>query len=150
MMTNKETPDPKYNNISVSKFTGQILKKGKKFKAQKIVYQCFEIIKEKTRKDPIDIFDEAVRNVAPSLEVKAKRVGGANYQVPVPVIGERRLTLAFRWIIQGAKSKKGKNMASALALEIIDAAKKQGSAIRTRDNIHKMAEANKAFAHFAR
>ncbi|MBD3238291.1 MAG: 30S ribosomal protein S7 [Candidatus Moranbacteria bacterium] len=149
-MTKQDQLDPKYNNLLVAKFINQINKRGKKSKAQTIVYDCLEFLKQKTKKEPLDIFEEGIRNVAPSLEVKAKRVGGANYQVPVPVIGDRRLTLALRWIIKAAKSKKGKKMADALALEILDASKKQGSAIKTRENIHKMAEANKAFAHFAR
>ena len=146
----KDNGDPRYHNFSVNRLISQVLKKGKKFTAQKIVYDCFDIIKEKTKKDPIDVYDEAVRNVAPTLEVKAKRIGGANYQVPVPVMGDRRLTLALRWLLIAARAKKGKSMAERLASEIIDASNKLGSAVKKREDVHKMAEANKAFAHFAR
>ena len=142
-------PDPKFDNILIGRFIGQILKEGKKSTAQKIVYDSFEMISVKTKRDPLDIFDEAIRNVAPFLEVKAKRVGGANYQVPMPVMGERRITLAIRWILAATRSKKGKSMSQALAMEIIDASKGQGGAIKKREDIHRMAEANKAFAHFA-
>ncbi len=148
-MVKQYVPDPKFNNALVGRLVGQLMKKGKKPKAQKIIYDSFEFIKDKSKRDPLDIFDEAVRNVTPSLEVRAKRIGGANYQVPVPVMGERKITLALRWIIAAAKAKKGKIMAEKLALEIMDAAKKQGSAIKKREDIHRMAEANKAFAHFA-
>lgn len=149
MYNQKYSPDSKYNSILVGRLIGQILKEGKKSKAQKIMYRCFDIIKEKTKQDPLDVLDEAMRNVAPSLEVKAKRVGGANYQVPVPVMGERRNTLAIRWILKAARSKKGKASALALAQEIMDASNRQGLAVKKREDIHKMAEANKAFAHFA-
>ena len=149
MYNQKYSPDSKYNSILVGRLIGQVLKEGKKSKAQKIMYKCFDVIKEKTKQDPLDVLDEAIRNVAPSLEVKAKRVGGANYQVPVPVMGERRNTLAIRWILKAARSKKGKASALALAQEIIDASNRQGLAVKKREDIHKMAEANKAFAHFA-
>ena len=148
-MARKYVPDPKFNNVLVGRFAGQIMDKGKKSKAQEIIYQCFDIISEKTKRDPLDIFDEAVNNVTPSLEVRAKRIGGANYQVPVPVMGERRITLALRWIIEASRSKKGKTMAEKLALEMMDASRKQGTAVKKKDDIHRMAEANKAFAHFA-
>ena len=148
MQRNITKPDPKYNNVTINRLIGQLLKKGNKSKAQKIVYDCMDIIKEKTKKDPLDTFDEALRNVAPSLEVKAKRVGGANYQVPVPVMGDRRITLAIRWILAAARSKKGKTMAEKLAKELLDASKKMGAAVKKREDVHKMAEANKAFAHY--
>lgn len=141
--------DPGVNNVLVERLVNQILRKGKKSKAQRVVEDCFSVIKNKSKKEPLDVFDEAVRNVAPSLEVKAKRVGGANYQVPMPVMGERRITLALRWITDAARSKKGKSMAEGLAMEIMDAANRQGAAIKKREDIHRMAEANKAFAHFA-
>jgi len=142
-------PDSKYNNVLVTRFIGHLIEGGKRSKAESVVYSSLEIIKEKTKKDPLDVLDEAMRNVAPSLEVKAKRVGGANYQVPMPVIGERRNTLAIRWILNAARSKKGKPTGVALALEIMDAAKRQGAAVKRREDVHRMAEANKAFAHFA-
>lgn len=155
-MSKEKTPLPAnldldvvLSNYQVGRLIGQLIKGGKKSKARRIAKDCFALIAQKTKKDPLDVFDEALRNVAPSLEIKAKRVGGANYQVPVPVMGERRITLALRWIISGANSKKGKPMAEGLAMEIMDAFNKQGSAVRKREETHRMAEANKAFAHFA-
>jgi len=149
-MIKQDKPDYKYNNIIIAKLIGQVQKKGKKTTAQKVVYECMDYIKEKTKKDPIDIFDEAIRNIAPTLEVKAKRVGGTNYQVPMPVMGDRRLTLALRWILAASRSKSGKKMAIILGNEIIDASNKMGAAVKKREDVQKMAEANKAFAHFAR
>jgi small subunit ribosomal protein S7 len=142
-------PDPVYNNIVIAKFINQIMRKGKKTIARKIVYSAFDIIKEKTKKDPIEVFENALRNVSPMLEVKSKRVGGATYQVPVEVKGERKMALAMRWIISGAKSKKGKPMRESLAAEFMDAANNAGWAIKKKTDTHRMAEANRAFAHFA-
>jgi small subunit ribosomal protein S7 len=142
-------PDPVYNNPVVSKFINYIMRRGKKSIASKIVYQAFDVIKEKTQKEPVDIFDQALRNASPLLEVKSKRIGGATYQVPREVRGERRLALAARWIIQGAKSRKGKPMKEKLAEELIEAANNRGWAIKKKDDTHRMAEANRAFAHFA-
>ena len=148
-MVKKYIPDSKFDNVLVGRLIGQLMKKGKKSKAQEITYKCFDIISKKSKRDPLDIFDEAVKNVTPSLEVRAKRVGGANYQVPVPVMGERRMTLTLRWILSAARAKKGKIMAEKLASEIMDASNKQGTAVKKREDVHRMAEANKAFAHFA-
>lgn len=142
-------PDPKYKNLAVAKFINMIMKGGKRSTAQQVVYGAFEVIREKTQKDPIGIFSQAIRNVSPLLEVKSKRVGGANYQVPIEVRGDRRVALAMRWIKQFARSKKGKPMSIKLAEELIDASNKQGAAIKKREDTHRMAEANKAFAHFA-
>jgi small subunit ribosomal protein S7 len=142
-------PDPLYNNVTVAKFINYVMKKGKKEKARQVVYDAFNIIKEKTEKDPVEIFELAIRNASPLLEVKARRIGGATYQVPREVRGERKLTLAVRWIIQGSKSRKGKAMRQKLAEELIDVANNQGWAIKKRDDTHRMAEANRAFAHFA-
>lgn len=142
--------DPKYNDTSVSKFINYIMERGKKTVAQKIVYGAFEQIKEDTKQDPRHIFNKALKNVSPLVEVRGKRVGGSNYQVPFQVRGERRFNLGCRWIIEAAKSKKGKPMAVKLAYEIVDASKNEGAAIRKKDDVHRMAEANKAFAHFAR
>jgi len=142
-------PDHKYDSVVMSKFINQIMKKGKKTVAEKIVYGAMEIIKEKTKKDPLDVFEEALRNAAPSIEVKSKRVGGATYQVPIPVERDRKIALAIRWIIQAAKSKKGKSMKVKLADELMAAAENTGATIKKRENVHKMAEANRAFAHFA-
>jgi len=143
-------PDPVYNNVKVAKFINQIMRKGKKEKARKIVYKAFDIIKEKTKKDPLEVFEVALGNASPLLEVKPKRVGGATYQVPREVRGDRRLTLAVRWIIMAAKSKKRKPMKEKLAEELIAAASNTGWAVKKKEDTHRMAEANRAFAHFAR
>jgi len=142
-------PDPVYNNVTVAKFINNIMKKGKKTIARKIVYGAFDIIKEKTKKEPLEVFETALENVGPLLEVKPKRVGGATYQVPREVRGDRRLALSFRWIILRAKSKKGKPMKEKLAEEIIDASNNTGWAIKKKTDTHRMADANRAFAHFA-
>jgi len=143
------SPDSIYNNIAVSKLINKIMEKGKKTIAKKIVYGALDIVKEKTKKEPMEIFEEAIRNASPLLEVKPKRVGGATYQVPVEVKGERKLALAIRWMIGSAKGRKGQPMKEKLAQEIIDAANNTGAAVRKKENTHKMAEANRAFAHFA-
>jgi small subunit ribosomal protein S7 len=142
-------PDSLYDSVEVSKLINQIMRMGKKTIARKIVYGSFDIIKENTKKEPLDIFILAIDNVSPILEVKSKRVGGATYQVPVEVKSDRKIALAFRWIINGAKSRKGKPMKEALALEIIDASNNTGWAAKKKTDTHKMAEANRAFAHFA-
>ncbi len=141
-------PDLIYNDITVAKFINQVMRKGKKTIARKIVYQTFDMVKEKTKKDPLEVFNLAIKNASPLLEVRSKRVGGATYQVPIEVKGDRRLTLAIRWIIQSAKAKKGKQMKERLAEEIILASKNEGAAVKKKENTHKMAEANRAFAHF--
>ena len=142
-------PDTVYNNVTVAKFINQVMRRGKKEKARKIVYKAFDIIKEKTKKEPLEVFDLALKNVGPLLEVKPKRIGGATYQVPREVKEERRLTLAMRWIIQAAKSKKGKPMGIKMAEELIEASENRGVAIKKKEDTHRMAEANRAFAHFA-
>ncbi len=143
-------PDPVYNNVIVEKFIHQIMRRGKKTIARKIVYGAFNEIKEKTKKEPLEVFEEALQNAAPLLEVKPKRIGGATYQVPREVRGDRRLTLATRWIIGAAKSRKGKPMREKLAEELIQASQNTGVAIKKKIDTHRMAEANRAFAHFAR
>lgn len=142
-------PDPKYKNLAVAKFVNILMMDGKRSTAQKVVYGAFDIIREKTQKDPIGIFSQALRNVSPLLEVKSRRVGGANYQVPVEVRGDRRIALAMRWIRDAARNKKGKPASVKLADELIDASNKQGVAFKKREDTHRMAESNKAFAHFA-
>lgn len=142
-------PDPVYNNVVVAKFINQVMRRGKKTIARKIVYKAFDIIKEKTKKEPLEVFDLALKNASPLLEVKSKRVGGATYQVPVEVKTDRKLTLAMRWIIVGAKSRKGKPMREKLAQELMDAANNTGWAVKKKTDTHRMAEANRAFAHFA-
>jgi small subunit ribosomal protein S7 len=142
-------PDPKYNSLLVGRFIGHLLKGGKRSVAQKIVYDSFVIIHEKTKKGGLNIFEQAIKNVSPLMQLKGRRIGGANYQVPVPVAGDRRSTLAMRWIKDAAASKKGKKMAEKLAEELLDASQKKGVAMKKREDTHRMAEANRAFAHFA-
>ena len=142
-------PDSIYNNVMVAKFVNQVMRRGKKIIARKIVYRAFDIVKEKTKKEPLEIFQQALVNASPLLEVRPKRIGGATYQVPIEVKGERRITLAMRWIIQAAKQKKGKPMKKKLAEELINAAQNTGWAVKKKVDTHKMAEANRAFAHFA-
>lgn len=141
-------PDPQYQNVLVARFINRLMSSGKKSTARRVVYGAFDIL-QKQQKDPLQIFDEAIRNVSPVLEVKSKRVGGANYQVPREVRGERRLTLAIRWLIGAAQGKKGKPMAEKLAEELLAATKNEGGAIKKKLDMHRMAEANKAFAHFS-
>ncbi len=143
-------PDPIYGSTTVAKFINHIMERGKKTIARKIVYRAFDIIKEQTKKEPLEVFETALNNAAPLLEVKPKRIGGATYQVPREVRGDRRLTLATRWIILAAKSRKGKPMREKLAEELIQASQNTGVAIKKRSDTHRMAEANRAFAHFAR
>jgi len=142
-------PDSIYNNVVVAKFINQIMRRGKKTIAKKIVYKAFEIIKEKTKKEPLEVFEKAIENASPQLEVKSKRVGGATYQVPREVKGDRGVTLAMRWIINAAKTRKGKPMREKLAEELIEASENRGVAIKKKEDTHRMAEANRAFAHFA-
>lgn len=143
-------PDFKYNNAMVSRFINYIMEDGKKSVATRVVYKSFDIIQEKMQKDPAEVFDSAINKVAPILEVKSKRVGGATYQVPMEVRGDRRIQLAFRWIINATKEKKGKPMSEKLADELINIVNNAGNAIKKRDDVQKMAEANRSFAHFAR
>lgn len=142
--------DLKYSDETISKLINYIMKDGKKTVAEGIVYGAFEIIKDKTKQDPRHIFNKAIKKVSPLVEVRGRRVGGANYQVPYQVRGERRYYLGCKWLIEAAKSKKGKEMAEKLALEILDASNGEGNAVKKRENVHKMAESNKAFAHFSR
>nr|YP_010728723.1 ribosomal protein S7 [Phymatolithon calcareum]WEA76894.1 ribosomal protein S7 [Phymatolithon calcareum] len=141
-------PDPLYNSRLVSMLTVRILKSGKKSLAQKIIYKSLDIIKEKTSRDPLEILEKAIRNATPLVEVKARRVGGSTYQVPMEIRAYRGTNLALRWLTQFAKKRSGKNMANKLANEIVDASNDNGSTIRKREETHRMAEANKAFAHY--
>ncbi|MFA6547999.1 MAG: 30S ribosomal protein S7 [Candidatus Magasanikbacteria bacterium] len=143
-------PDPKYGSVLVAKFTNFLMERGKKSVAQTIFYSAMDKIAADTKKDPIKIFEEAINTIRPQVEVRSRRVGGANYQVPLPVRGERQNALAFRWIIDAARNKKGQPMYIKLATVIADAQQGVGDAIKKRDDVHRMAEANKAFAHFAR
>ena len=141
-------PDPIYNSVLVTKLVNSIMLDGKKGVAQKVVYDAFETIKEKTGKEPMEVFETAMENIMPSLEIKARRVGGATYQVPMEVRPARRQTLGLRWLTNYSRARSEKNMADRLAGEIMDAANNTGSAVKTREDTHKMAEANKAFAHY--
>ncbi|HBT20984.1 MAG TPA: 30S ribosomal protein S7 [Peptococcaceae bacterium] len=140
--------DPVYGDKAVTKLINQVMKHGKKSLAEKIVYGAFEIIREKKKQDPLEVFHQALENVKPVLEVRARRVGGATYQVPVEVRPERRQTLAIRWIVNFARERKGKSMQEKLAAELMEAAEGQGGAVKKKEDTHKMAEANKAFAHY--
>ena len=141
-------PDPMYNSVLVTKLVNSIMLDGKKGVAQKVVYGAFDIIKDKTEKDPLEVFTQAMENIMPSLEVKARRVGGATYQVPMEVRPARRQTLGLRWITLYARQRSERTMKERLAAEIMDATNKTGGAAKKCDDTHKMAEANKAFAHF--
>jgi len=146
----KIAPDSRYNDVVVSQFINKIMYDGKKTTATKIVYDAFDIIENKTKQKGLDVFKQAIENVSPALEVKPKRIGGATYQVPMEVRGERKLMLSFKWIIDAARNKKGKAMAEKLAEELILDSKNEGSAMKKKADTLRMAEANKAFAHFAR
>jgi len=141
-------PDPKFGNVEVAKFVNLIMKAGKKAVAERIIYGAFATISSKTGKDPLEVFTQALSNVKPMVEVKSRRVGGANYQVPVEVRPVRRMALSMRWIREAAVKRSEKSMALRLAGELLDAAEGRGGAMKRRDEVHRMAEANKAFAHF--
>ena len=141
-------PDPMYNSVLVTKLVNSIMVDGKKCVAQKVVYGAFDIVREKTGNDPLEVFNTAIENIMPSLEVKARRVGGATYQVPMDVRPARRQTLGLRWLTTYSRARSERTMAERLAAEIMDAANNTGSAVKKREDTHKMAESNKAFAHF--
>jgi small subunit ribosomal protein S7 len=142
--------DLKYSDKGITKFINYIMQDGKKSVAQRIVYGSFDIIKDKTKQDPRHVFNKAIKKVSPLIEVRGRRVGGANYQVPVQVRGERRFYLGCHWLIKAATDRHGRSMREKLAAEILDASNGEGNAIKKRETVHKMAEANKAFAHFSR
>lgn len=143
-------PDPKYNSKLVSKFINCLMLAGKKSVAQQVFYNAMEIVSKKMKDaQPLEVFEKAINNVKPMIEVRSKRVGGSSYQVPMQVSSKRQQSLAFRWILQAARGKKGKPMCQRLASELMDAFEERGNAMTVRENIHRMAEANKAFAHFA-
>ena len=141
-------PDAKYHNVTLARLINKVMMRGKKSKAEEIVYGALQIIEQQEAKAPVDVVELAVRNVTPQLEAKPRRVGGATYQVPVEVRPDRGLSLAMRWLIKSARAKSGKSMAEKLAAELSDAAKGQGVTIKKREDTHKMAEANRAFAHY--
>ena len=140
--------DPKYGSVLLAKFINYVMQRGKKTVAQAIVYEALDKIAVLAKKDAMEVFEEAIRTVSPQVEVRSKRVGGANYQVPLPVRGERQNSLAFRWIIGASQAKKGQPMAQKLATVLFEASQGLGDAIKKRDDVHRMAEANKAFAHY--
>ncbi len=145
----KIKPEPVYNSLSLEKFTNYLMRKGKKFLARKILYQALEEVKKQTKGNPVEIFEKAVENASPLLTVQSRRVGGATYQVPKEIQANKRMGMGMRWIIDAAKSKKGKNMIERLSEEIIAASKNEGAAIKKKEDARKMAEANRAFAHFS-
>ena len=141
-------PDPRYGSIVISKFVNSIMYDGKKSKAEKILYEALEKIKDKNKQDPLKVFNSAINNVKPNLEVRSRRVGGATYQVPVEVKSKRSQALALRWLIDASRKRKDKKMSDKIFNEIFDAYQNKGSAIKKKEDTHKMAESNKAFAHF--
>ncbi len=141
-------PDLKYNNVHVSMFVNRLMKDGKKSVAQRVLYDSFDLIEARAKRAPLEVFEQALDNVKPQIEVKPRRVGGSTYQVPVPVDAERQISLAMRWLLMAARSRSGRSMAEKLAGELMDAATNQGTAVKKRDDTHRMAEANRAFSHF--
>jgi len=141
-------PDPRYQSKTVSMFINKLMLDGKKSVAERIMYDAFGRIEETTRRSPLDTFEQAVRNATPLVEVKPRRVGGATYQVPVDIRGERRMALAIRWLLRSARSRTGRSMAERLSAELLDAANNQGATIKRREDTHRMAEANRAFVHY--
>ncbi|WP_226649378.1 30S ribosomal protein S7 [Microbulbifer variabilis] len=141
-------PDPKFGNVTLAKFMNHVMISGKKSVAERIVYGALETVSEKLNKDPIEVFEESLENIAPMVEVKSRRVGGATYQVPVEVRPARRMALAMRWLVEFSRKRGEKSMAQRLANEMIDAAQNKGGAVKKREDVHRMAEANKAFSHY--
>jgi len=141
-------PDPVYNSVLVSQFINKLMMGGKKSLARRLLYDCFSIVEERTGKDPLETFEQAVRNATPVVEVKPRRVGGATYQVPVEVPDHRAKSLAIRWLLQSSRARPGKSLSEKLANELMDAAKGVGATIKRREDTHRMAEANRAFAHY--
>ena len=142
--------DTRYGRIDIGRFIGYVMKDGKKSTAERVMYQAMDRIKEVAKEDPVAVFERALENASPMIEVTSRRVGGANYQVPTEVSPARRFTLALRWIVEGARAKRGKPFAEGLADELVAASKNEGAAIKKKQDVHRMAEANRAFAHFAR
>ncbi len=142
------SPDAKFQNISVQRVINKILQQGKKSIAERIVYKSLDIVEDQTNRSPVDTLEQALRNVTPLLEVKPRRVGGATYQVPIEIRGDRRVALGIRWLINAARARNGRSMAEKLAAEVLEASRNQGAAIKRREDTHRMAEANKAFAHY--
>jgi small subunit ribosomal protein S7 len=142
------TPDVRYNNVLLQNFINHLMRRGKKSTATRMVYDALDIVQEQTGKPPVEVFDLAMKNVGPLMEVRPRRVGGATYQVPMEVPMDRRMTLAMRWIMDASRARSGKSYAEKLSAELLEAANNQGAAVRKRDETHKMAEANRAFSHY--
>lgn len=142
-------PDPKFQRVDIAKLINKMMQRGKKTTTQRVVYGAFDYISDKSKQNPLEVYDAAIRNISPNLEVKGKRIGGANYQVPIVVIGNRKLTLAHRWLIEAANARKGAAMSVRLGEELMAAAKGEGAAMKKREDVQRMAESNRAFAHFA-
>ena len=142
------TPDPRYNSETVARFVNSVMERGKKSLATRVVYGAFALVEERTNRPAMEVFEEALKNATPLVEVKPRRVGGATYQIPVEISATRRMALAMRWLIDSASKRSGRNMAARLAGELMDAARNEGSTIKKREDTHRMAEANQAFAHF--
>ena len=143
-------PDPRYSSKLVSRFIGKLMLDGKRTTAEKIIYDAFDIIKDKTKREPLEVFEEAIKNISPSVEVRARRVGGSTYQIPTEVRPRRKTQLAIRWLVDTSRAKQGSAMSKRLAEELVAAAKSEGSAYKKKEDVLKMAEANRAFAHYAR
>ena len=147
-VTRQTLPDPKYNSVQIAQLVTKVMLNGKKSVAERIVYGAFSIVEKETSKSPLDAFEQALRNITPILQVKPRRVGGATYQVPTEIKAEQRTSIAFRWLVSAARARTGKPMAEKLAAEILDASKNQGAAAKRREDLHRMAEANRAFVHY--
>ncbi len=141
-------PDPKYNSELVARFVNRVMQRGKKSLARRIVYEAFDIIEDRFHRNPLEVFNQAIRNVTPVLEVRPRRVGGATYQIPLEIRGDRRQSLAIRWLVKATQARPGKTMAEKLAHELWDASQNTGAAVKKKEDTHRMAEANKAFAHY--
>jgi small subunit ribosomal protein S7 len=144
----KINPDPKYNNVNVAMFVNRLMKNGKKSTASRVMYDAMDMVQERAKRDPVEVFEQALANVTPVIEVKPRRVGGSTYQVPVEVNPYRRKTLAMRWLLNAARTRTGRTMADRLSGEFMDAANGQGAAVRKKEDTHRMAEANRTFAHY--
>jgi small subunit ribosomal protein S7 len=141
-------PDLKYGNLHVAMFVNRLMRAGKKSTAYRVLYDSFDLVEARAKRNPVEVFEDALKNVMPQIEVKPRRVGGATYQVPIPVESARQISLSMRWLLAAARSRNGKSMAEKLANEFLDAASNQGNAVKKRDDTHRMAEANRAFSHF--
>jgi small subunit ribosomal protein S7 len=146
--TRSTTPDPRYNSVVVAKFVNNLMERGKKSLATRIVYEAMDTMAERTKRPAMEVFEDALKNATPLVEVKPRRVGGATYQIPVEISANRRMALAMRWLIDSARKRSGRDMAARLAGELMDAARNEGNTVKKREDTHRMAEANQAFAHF--